>query len=86
MAKTYSCRDVVPSVLGLPRRVKAFKQVIVPGGGEGDILYNGLYGEAPPERSTFIRLQVEIYKREGKSVILLCERAQKDYQMNFLAL
>ena len=73
---------------------QSFIQVIVPGG-EGDILYNGLYGEAPPERGTFIRLQVferveillvEVYKREGKSVILVCERAQKGYQMNFLAL
>ena len=59
------------------------------GGGRGDILYNGLYGEAsaPPERGTFIRLQVyerveillvEVFKRGGKSVILVCERAQKD--------
>ena len=56
------------------------------GGGEGDILYNGLYGEAPPERGTFIRLQVyerveillvEVYKRGGKSVILVRERAQQ---------
>ena len=40
--------------------------------------YNGLYWEAPPERGTFFRLQVykrvgisqvEVYKREGKSVI-----------------
>ena len=61
-----------------------------PGGeGRGDILYNGLYGEAsaPPERGTFIRLQVyerveillvEVFKRGGKSVILVSERAQKD--------
>ena len=59
------------------------------GGGGGDILYNGLYGEAsaPPERGTFIRLQVyerveillvDLFKRGGKSVILVCERAQKD--------
>ena len=59
------------------------------GGGKGDILYNGLYGEAsaPPERGTFIRLQVyerveillvEVFKRGGKSVSLVCERAQKD--------
>ena len=59
------------------------------GGGKGDILYNGLYGEAsaPPERGTFIRLQVyerveillvEVFKRGGKSVILVSERAQKD--------
>ena len=40
--------------------------------------YNGLYGEAPPERGTFFRLQVykrvgisrvEVYKRVGKSII-----------------
>ena len=40
--------------------------------------YNALYGEAPPERGTFFRLQVyervgfskvEVYKRVGKSVI-----------------
>ena len=46
-------------------------------GGEGTP-FNGLYGEAPPERGTFIRLQVykrvgiseaEVYKRVGKSVI-----------------
>ena len=59
------------------------------GGGRGGILHNGLYGEAsaPPERGTFIRLQVyerveillvEVFKRGGKSVILVSERAQKD--------
>ena len=32
--------------------------------GEGGCTsYNGLYGEAPPERSTFLRL--EVYKRVG---------------------
>ena len=48
----------------------------MPGG--GGTPYNGLYGEAPPERGTFSRLQVykrvgisqdEVYKRVGKSVI-----------------
>ena len=48
--------------------------------------YDGLYREAPPERGTFFRLQVyervgillvELYKRIGKSVILVCKRAQK---------
>ena len=29
-----------------------------PGPGGGDTPYNGLYGEAPPERGTFFRLQV----------------------------
>ena len=50
-----------------------------PGGRRwGGTLYNGLYGEAPPERGTFSRLQVykrvgilqvEVYKRVEKSVI-----------------
>ena len=46
--------------------------------------YDGLYGEAAPERGIFFRLQVyervgilvtEVYKRVGKSVIWVCERA-----------
>ena len=45
---------------------------------EGITPYNDLYGEAPPERSTFFTLQVyeregisrvEVYERVGKSVI-----------------
>ena len=52
----------------------------------GGTPYNGLYGEAPLEEGTFFRLQVyesvgilldEVYKRVGKSVICVCERAQK---------
>ena len=48
---------------------------------------NGLYGEALPKRGTFFRLQVyervgilfvEVYRRVGKSVIWVCERAQGD--------
>ena len=55
-----------------------------PGG--GGTPFDGLYGEAPPERCTFFRPQVyervgislvEVYKRVGKSVIWACERAQK---------
>ena len=34
-------------------------------GGEGSTPYNGLYGEAPPERGIFFRL--EVYKRVGIS-------------------
>ena len=54
-------------------------------GGEGTP-YNGLYGEAPPKRGTFFRLQVyervgislvEVCKRVGKFVIRICKRAQK---------
>ena len=54
--------------------------------GGGGTPYNGLYGEAPPERSIFFRLQVykrvgtllvEVYERAGKSVVPVCERAQR---------
>ena len=57
------------------------------GGGGGGVTPNdGLYGEAPSERGLFFRLQVyervgislvEVYKRGGKSVIWVCERALK---------
>ena len=43
--------------------------------GEGGSPHNGLYGEVSPERSTFYRLQV--CERVGKSVIWVCERAQR---------
>ena len=44
-----------------------------------------MYGEAPPERSTFFWLQlyervgillIEVYERVGKSVIWACEKTQ----------
>ena len=66
----------------------------LPGRG-GGTPYDGLYGQAPPERGIFFKLQVyergeislgEVYKRPGKSVIWVCERAQRAEQMNFLAL
>ena len=47
--------------------------------------YNGLYGEAPPERGTFFGLQeservgislVEVYERVGKSVMSVCKKVQ----------
>ena len=39
--------------------------------------YNGLYQ---------VRiLLVELYEREGKSVIVVCKRAQKDQEMHFMA-
>ena len=56
------------------------------GGGDGGTPYDGLYGEALPERGTFFRLQVyervqsllvDVYKRVGESVIWICKRAQK---------
>ena len=48
--------------------------------------YNGLYGEAPPERGNFFSLQeservgislVEVYERIGKSVMSVCKKVQK---------
>ena len=66
----------------------AFCQFWDPGDGG---YYNGLYGEGPPERGTFFRLQVYervgillvvVYERVEKSVISVCERAE---QMNFMA-
>ena len=56
-------------------------------GGEGvGTPDDGLYGKALLERGTFFSLQkgkrvgsslVEVYKREEKSVIWVCKRAQK---------
>ena len=57
--------------------------------------YDGLYGEAPPERGTFFRLQIyervgilliEVHGSVGESVIWICGRAQRAEQMNFMAL
>ena len=51
---------------------------------QGGTPYNGLYGEAPPERGSFLRLmvykrvgisQVEVYKRVRKSVIWVFKMA-----------
>ena len=65
---------------------------VIRGGGTP---YDGLYVEAPPERGIFFRPRVydrrgislvEVYKRVGKSVIWVSERAQKGQQMNFMAL
>ena len=39
---------------------------------EGGTPYNGLYGEAPPERGTFFRLQV--YERVGIFLVEVYER------------
>ena len=66
--------------------VQKFDLDVIQTGGRYSDPYNGRYGEAPPERGTFFRLQVhervgislvEVYKRVGKSVIWVCKRAQK---------
>ena len=49
-----------------------FEMLCPPRGGTP---YNGLYGEAPPERGTFFMLQV--YEREGISRAEVYERAEK---------
>ena len=63
-------------------------------GGGGGTLYNGLYGEAPPERGTFLRLQVyerggislvEAYGRVETNVIFGSKKVQKGKQMKFMA-
>ena len=56
-----------------------------PKGGGGGTAQNNLYGEAPPERSTFSGITyesrrvgislVEVYERVGKSVISVCTKA-----------
>ena len=65
------------------------------GGGGGGTPFKVLNGEAPPERGTFFMLQVyervgillvEVFKRVGKSVISVCEMAQRAEQMNFMTL
>ena len=44
-------------------------KLLNPGGGSTP--YDGLYGNAPPERGTFFRLQV--YERVGKLVVWVCK-------------
>ena len=52
----------------------------------GDTPYDSLYGEAPPVRGTFFRLQpykrvgislFEVYEKVGKFVIWISKRAQR---------
>ena len=47
----------------------------MPPGGGGVTPYNGLYGEAPPERGTFFRL--EVCERVGNSRVQVWERVGK---------
>ena len=86
--ETQICQFTVKSV---KRRMKGPRQkvnyrVIWTQEEGGGTPYNGPYGEAPPERGTFFRPQVyegvgillvEVYERVGRSVIWVCERAQK---------
>ena len=60
----------------------------------GETPYNDLYGEAPPERGAFLRLQV--YERGGISLVVVygtvetyvifgSKKVQKGKQMKFMA-
>ena len=73
-----------PSLSGI------FHYLPLGGAGGGNTQYNGLYGEAPPERGTFFRLQVydregillvEVYESVGSSVISIRKKAQKGLQI-----
>ena len=58
-----------------------------PRGGGGGTSYDGLYVEVPLQVNGMVGiLLVEVYRRLRKSVIWVCERAQKGYQMNFIGL
>ena len=50
-------------------KIKLSKNVL---SGRGGTPYNGLYGEVPPERGTFFRLQV--HKRVGISQVEVYKR------------
>ena len=52
----------------------------------GETTYNGLYGEAPPERGIFFRMQVyervgisfvEVYKKGREIGHFVCKKAKK---------
>ena len=85
-----------PSQLKEESKVPGKKSINMDGGGGGGgTAYNGLYGEALPERGTvwgllvYERVQIlliEVYERIGRSVIWVCERAQRAEQMNSIAL
>ena len=70
--------DTIESVKTENQELQPWEAVSPWLGPRGDAPYIGLYGEVPPERGSFSRLQVykrvgisqvEVYKRVGKSVI-----------------
>ena len=69
--------------MGVDTMIRSWGGVVVDSKGTP---YDGLYGEAPLKRGIYFRLQVyemvgillvEVYERVGKSVIWVCESAQK---------
>ena len=60
-----------------------------------DTPFNGLYGEAPAERGTFVRVQlygrvgislVEVYKRVGKFVVAACDRGYRSFRYRVVSI
>ena len=62
-------------ILRITRPVITWRITTPWGAGGGGTPYNGLYGEAPPERGTFSRLQV--YERVANLLVEVCERVGK---------
>ena len=60
----------VPKCILVPLQVSTCWDLIPRGGTP----YNGLYGEAPPEMGTFLRLQGQGYERVGISLVEVYER------------
>ena len=60
----------VPKCILVPLQVSTCWGLIPRGGTP----YNGLYGEAPPEMGTFLRLQGQGYERVGISLVEVYER------------
>ena len=56
-------RNMLTHWLTTSAKLKIFNSFIIPGG--GGTPYNGPYGEAPPERGTFFRLQVSLFQALG---------------------
>ena len=75
----------VPKCILVPLQVSTCWGLIPRGGTP----YNGLYGEAPPEMGTFLRLQVQRYERVGISLVEVCERVGRSVisvgKMHFVA-
>ena len=77
-----STNNYISNLASYVRKLDNFKNC--PQTPRGGTPYIGLYGEAPPERGTFFRLQVykrvgisraEVHERVGKSVIKVSKRA-----------
>ena len=75
------CEPSPPLLFKLPNSWGRLRDKVI-----GGAPYDDLHGKAPPERGTFIRLQVyekicisplEFFKRVGKSNSLVCKNAQQ---------